>query len=1292
MTTPALTPLAARLRTNDPGVRDAGWRELASNPDVNCLRQVIGSCLDDFGANQRAVRQNAPLILNQILTLCQSLSSLKEPLQEVVRECAGHPEYNARIWVLQAMSKIDVSQGLELGRQMLGDPSWEVRLEAARVLGSDGSDEDRNLLFPLFLDPSIKVCQAAKESLFALTHEPIGHFEDYHAMLDSPVPDYRLFAIQILKRSGDPAQISWLRGLISDLDSSVRDAAMDSIKALDLQIWYEIILERIQDTSWLIRRETVQKLGQIGDPSFLEWIELMMMDGEEHVRQSALETAVTLAPERMMEWVETSISDSSACVVSTTLDIIKKAMASVEMVDWLVNEVKSKKCQYPQELNELLMRLAPERMREIGWDNIQSEDVKMRCEAIKIIGMAPSPADLIALRSFTGDSESLVRLTVYEVLIEHLEDERIPLLRSMLEDTDSIVRKAGCKVLKGVGGDMAIELLLPRMHDESWDIRQASIQALGPFVDHPRVMNEIISSLDDDNDSVRAEAVLLLKESDLGDQRLPLVRSMLKHEDDNVREAACSMLNEANATEAIEHLLPRIRDKTGNVRLAAIRALLPFSDHPSVVREILYSLDDDEVWEEALSLLKEYDLGDQHLPLVRSMLKHKNDEVRGIACSMLDEASATEAIELLLPRTRDEADYVRWKAIEALRPFADHPRVMSEIISSLNDVSDNVRWEAESILEICDEEWHEVNPKHGSPPWRKLKNSVDQVNRWAAEIGRELLGRKVTVLNCRQGLGQTTKSRCWEVTIEISDSPITMAHSHGVEIMKGLALHELGHHLYDLGHPGHSVMHGIARSEGIDDYFDILCDERLERRLRARRQEWGIYFDRLVSYAFAQNSNLISLPEFASVCCQSLKATCEAIATRTLPGRLTQTADGVESVSLSDTEMLAIPGLVPPPMAFLALLRCGINPAIHPNPKVREALAVIPSNLKALDHKGLLEVARRLGSILGRNSQMKRALNQIGKRLSRKESLRRIWEQVLERMKQAGTLPQWLERNARGIRRRCDSSDAPLCGKEKNPRHLVNMAHEFDFNPLENEVKLEPNPAGHRELVARVRPQIRHLRASLERLGLDVVDEYAARRGRRLDLAMVRSRLQAGNPNILVHTREQARPNVYLGILIDRSGSMEGQKLDLAKSFAVLVAESARGLPGITGHINAFDASTFFKLGDFNHCAVAELEADDGNNDAAGLTRAAELAMASGKRNKLIVMISDGSPSDCSVEALECVVKALSSRHGIVLAQAAVEPLEHITFPHYVDLSSYPMAEAVTRFACLLLNLTAGWR
>jgi len=150
---------------------------------------------------------------------------------------------------------------------------------------------------------------------------------------------------------------------------------------------------------------------------------------------------------------------------------------------------------------------------------------------------------------------------------------------------------------------------------------------------------------------------------------------------------------------------------------------------------------------------------------------------------------------------------------------------------------------------------------------------------------------------------------------------------------------------------------------------------------------------------------------------------------------------------------------------------------------------------------------------------------------------------------------------------------------------------------------------------------------------------------------------------------------------------MAGESMRRAHAFGALLTESVRGLPGVDLRIFGFTDQTIFDAGDARRPAVTALHPGGGNNDAAGLWHAAQVAMRSRRKAKVLVMISDGLPTECSVQALRGLVRQLSRRHGLVCAQVAVRPLEEICFPHYVEVDDAKIDGAVARFGRIIARL-----
>ncbi|MBI4612432.1 MAG: hypothetical protein HY720_02375 [Planctomycetes bacterium] len=156
---------------------------------------------------------------------------------------------------------------------------------------------------------------------------------------------------------------------------------------------------------------------------------------------------------------------------------------------------------------------------------------------------------------------------------------------------------------------------------------------------------------------------------------------------------------------------------------------------------------------------------------------------------------------------------------------------------------------------------------------------------------------------------------------------------------------------------------------------------------------------------------------------------------------------------------------------------------------------------------------------------------------------------------------------------------------------------------------------------------------------------------------------------------------------------MAGERIERAKLFATLIALAVRGLSSVDARFFGFTGDTIYDAGDAHRCAAHALEPGGGNNDAAALWHAASLALRSPRRSRLLVMVSDGSPTECTVAALKALALRLTRRMGIACVQAAVAPLDAIAFPHHVAIEGDDLATATRRFGGLvarLLRSTAG--
>jgi hypothetical protein len=255
---------------------------------------------------------------------------------------------------------------------------------------------------------------------------------------------------------------------------------------------------------------------------------------------------------------------------------------------------------------------------------------------------------------------------------------------------------------------------------------------------------------------------------------------------------------------------------------------------------------------------------------------------------------------------------------------------------------------------------------------------------------------------------------------------------------------------------------------------------------------------------------------------------------------------------------------------------------------------------------------------------------------------------------------------------------------------VLNIAETCEFDPILELTAVPADPRRYAAILHEVRPEIRALRRYLQTLGQQEEELTGQVRGRRFDPARARRLAVLGDPHVLIGREERPAPDLFLVVAVDCSGSMMmEERMERALAFAVLLLEAARGMKGIGVRVIGFTDSEVFDAGGPGDTFVASLVPDGGNNDAAGLLQAARIALASGRERRLLIMVSDGFPTECSVEALEHLVALLESEYGIPSAQVAVAPLDEGrgVFPDYTDLAGGELRDAVAAFGRMIQRL-----
>ena len=587
---------------------------------------------------------------------------------------------------------------------------------------------------------------------------------------------------------------------------------------------------------------------------------------------------------------------------------------------------------------------------------------------------------------------------------------------------------------------------------------------------------------------------------------------------------------------------------------------------------------------------------------------------------------------------------------------------------------------AEALQQLLSDSAHENTAKVFGAALRRLLSrwferqhklrTVAEVFAWGTLRGYELLGARYTFhLLGATSLGYT---RFKERRINVSAVPILRGDRHGREIVEGLVLHELGHHVYHAGDASEAVWKRAQQAK-LHGLLNLVADEHLERNLRAENAEYGDRFKRLAAFAFQHADREVAL----HVLLEALAERAFSVLSRTrLRPALRAGSVAVESAALLHEMERAGLSFA----RFVRALRMGLGDR-HGDPRVARALELFGKGFRKQGMAGLYDVTLELQRIFGWESRLVETFGgHEGLPLDERD----------ESVHGEGIDDQSVQREVERVldpdeaRRRREASGSGAGGGGG----WINLSGGSDFEPIREVKVLTPDATAHRERARSVGRHARRLREDLERLGLARVTARRRTSGQRFDVGQALAVVTRGDPRMLVAREVRDNTDLFVGALVDCSGSMTSdQNIEKARCFAVLLAEAIRGLPGVDLRVFGFTDRLIYDAGDANRCAASSLEAGGGNNDSAALDHAARAARASRRRAKLLVMISDGLPTECTAQSLKALAIKLSRREGMCVAQVAVREIEEPCFENYVLLEADNLDASVARFGATVRRL-----
>lgn len=384
------------------------------------------------------------------------------------------------------------------------------------------------------------------------------------------------------------------------------------------------LIKDLNHSEWRIRRDSVEALGETGDPAILphllralkdndsqvRWIATQMLckfqeaeatngllealRDEDHLTSDVAQAHLIQIGEPAVAGLSSALSDASPNVRGKAADALGK-IRSEAAIPYLVDVLTD--TAMPELLESgRVCDIAAAALGHIGTKQAMLALARWRGEQpaatpsdeaqpLIVFEYAADKAQYSKLISFldalqSGDwkdrRKAMVSLQEYAKTLKGESDsEIVRKLSQALNDEESLVRWTATETLAILGSKTAIPALLEAMRDASWTVRAAAVRALLELEteDIVEAVPGLLDALNDKSPLVREAAVAVLGKAADHSTIQHLAHRLTIDEDSFVRRTAALALAAFTGDSAASPLILAVEDPEENVRRAAIESL-----------------------------------------------------------------------------------------------------------------------------------------------------------------------------------------------------------------------------------------------------------------------------------------------------------------------------------------------------------------------------------------------------------------------------------------------------------------------------------------------------------------------------------------------------------------------------------------------------------------------------------------------------------------------------------------------------------------------------------------------
>ncbi|MBU1108422.1 MAG: HEAT repeat domain-containing protein [Candidatus Riflebacteria bacterium] len=701
----AIDSLMTLMRDQRDEVAGMAARSLAKHP-----RSSLAPLIRQFGDKSWKIRSRA----------ASAITRMGKGASEALRLAIDDNDSNIRFWSALCIGHLRDRSHSKILLEKLQDRDVGVRIAALRALREIGDPNVAAKLFEALSQPSEQIRDLIYEILKDFGTHSIPYLMDslsseywmgrslaaqaltdmgseavfpLVSALESQDKERRYWAIRILGKMHEQAAYTEIKKFLSDPDSEIRMAALESMGYYLNPDAVPAMIERFLDPAWVVRKHACRAIVKFGIKA-VPYLLKALSSVEEDVRYWALRAIGEIKPRGIYPHLIKLFKDRSWTIRKTTSDVLggygEDALMELtalatdssdsEARYWVLRSLGRIRAGMSLPLlfraledpSESIRDAAQKALGNYGSEIIDDlfallkSEKRMLLESVCATFKRIGPALMIPkLCRNLGKFDEHVNYWIRRSLLGFANEAR-PYVVTLLQSKSEEIRRQAILSLGQIGRHSDSDAIQPHLKDEFWPARIAAAETLGTLGDTSSV-NALIEALEDEDEDLAMAAIVSLGK--IGDERaVPGLISTLQRESWTLKFQAIKILGEMRVSRAFVDLLKLLDEDTLDLKIHIIRAFAKIS-HPRCYEELNKRFEKEKDIEARLAYIEALsELGNPAIitEFVKISQNIENWEERRAAIRALGVMRVVNAKSVLIQALKDKDPVISREALAAL--------------------------------------------------------------------------------------------------------------------------------------------------------------------------------------------------------------------------------------------------------------------------------------------------------------------------------------------------------------------------------------------------------------------------------------------------------------------------------------------------------------------------------------------------------------------------------------------------------------------------------------------------